>query len=427
MTNKVYLLVCQNLEREMRMIRQDDGFEPLEIVVYPAKCGRPAMSWEDLRLLLPPERTPSDLFVVLGGGCLGKLGPPPRELGACRVYPTDQCFEFVAGRSMVATLNQQGAYLLTPGWLALWRQRLKQWGFDRATACDFFSESARRLVLLDTGVDPNSAEKLKEFSDYVGRPGQIVPVELDFLRLTLSNILGRWRLDNQAHATLEALAEANRKLGDYAMVSDLAGRLASSKSETDVIENLFELYTMLFAPASLVFLSVVHAEPGAVHSRPSPLSDNQAAIHRLMELAEDYAWTKSGKGFCLRFKGLDGTLGVLEIEGITFPEHKQHYLNLALGLAHTCSLAISNARFYETLQNNLAQLQDALAKVKTLSGLLPICASCKKIRDDQGYWNQIETYVQQHSGAQFTHGICPDCIQKLYSEFTLPLAPKPHP
>jgi mannose-1-phosphate guanylyltransferase len=57
---------------------------------------------------------------------------------------------------------------------------------------------------------------------------------------------------------------------------------------------------------------------------------------------------------------------------------------------------------------------DALAQVKTMKGLLPICSSCKKIRSDENYWQSIETYIQQHSEASFTHGICPDCVQKLY-------------
>ena len=61
-------------------------------------------------------------------------------------------------------------------------------------------------------------------------------------------------------------------------------------------------------------------------------------------------------------------------------------------------------------------LQDALANVKSLSGLLPICASCKKIRDDKGYWSQVESYIQKHSDATFTHGMCPDCIKKWYPD-----------
>ncbi len=62
-------------------------------------------------------------------------------------------------------------------------------------------------------------------------------------------------------------------------------------------------------------------------------------------------------------------------------------------------------------------LQTALAQVKTLSGLLPICAHCKKIRDDKGYWNQVEFYISDRSNAKFSHGICPECARELYPEF----------
>ena len=63
------------------------------------------------------------------------------------------------------------------------------------------------------------------------------------------------------------------------------------------------------------------------------------------------------------------------------------------------------------------ELQISLERVKTLSGMLPICSSCKKIRDDQGYWNQIEAYIAKHSEAEFSHGICPECARKLYPEY----------
>jgi integral membrane sensor domain MASE1 len=65
----------------------------------------------------------------------------------------------------------------------------------------------------------------------------------------------------------------------------------------------------------------------------------------------------------------------------------------------------------------LQELQGALAHVKTLSGLLPICSVCKKIRDDQGYWTQVERYISDHTDAQFSHGICPDCLQRVYPEY----------
>lgn len=65
------------------------------------------------------------------------------------------------------------------------------------------------------------------------------------------------------------------------------------------------------------------------------------------------------------------------------------------------------------------QLNTALREIKTLRGIIPICSSCKKIRDDKENWNQIEMYIKEHSEADFSHGICPECAEKLYPEYNL--------
>jgi PAS domain S-box-containing protein len=68
------------------------------------------------------------------------------------------------------------------------------------------------------------------------------------------------------------------------------------------------------------------------------------------------------------------------------------------------------------MERLITELQKSLAEVKTLSGLLPICSWCKKIRDDKGYWNQLEGYLSKHSGVDFSHGVCPDCMRKHYPD-----------
>jgi DNA-binding response OmpR family regulator len=80
------------------------------------------------------------------------------------------------------------------------------------------------------------------------------------------------------------------------------------------------------------------------------------------------------------------------------------------------SAAEDNQRSVEALREKNGELQDALIQVKLLSGLLPICSGCKKIRDNEGYWSQVESYIQQHSEATFTHGMCPECLKKYYPE-----------
>ena len=70
------------------------------------------------------------------------------------------------------------------------------------------------------------------------------------------------------------------------------------------------------------------------------------------------------------------------------------------------------------LAEKIGELQRALNEIKTLRGIVPICASCKKIRDDAGFWQQVDVYVRDHSEAEFSHGICPECMKRLYPEFT---------
>ena len=103
-------------------------------------------------------------------------------------------------------------------------------------------------------------------------------------------------------------------------------------------------------------------------------------------------------------------------------------VEVGLGYAHTQSGIIISAviidisrqqKMEKEREGLIAELKDALSRVKQLSGLLPICASCKKIRDDGGYWNQIEAYIRDHSEADFSHGICPDCARRLYPDLGL--------
>jgi PAS domain S-box-containing protein len=77
-------------------------------------------------------------------------------------------------------------------------------------------------------------------------------------------------------------------------------------------------------------------------------------------------------------------------------------------------------RAEEERERLIVELRQAVDQIKTLRGLLPVCASCKNIRDDQGYWDHIENYIQAHSEARVSHGICPDCFQKLYPHLMKP-------
>jgi len=111
----------------------------------------------------------------------------------------------------------------------------------------------------------------------------------------------------------------------------------------------------------------------------------------------------------------DGTLFPVEMSSVVFKNPEGHL--------RTCLIIrdISQRKTAETERERLIQeLREALGKVKSLSGLLPICASCKKIRDKDGHWHYLEIYIRTHTEADFSHGICPECRRRLYPENSLP-------
>jgi len=112
-------------------------------------------------------------------------------------------------------------------------------------------------------------------------------------------------------------------------------------------------------------------------------------------------------------KSKDGTTFTVEVSASNVTSVKGELVGRVASFVN-----ITKRKEVEADREKLIQkLQDALDKIKVLRGIIPICASCKKIRDDKGYWNQLESYIREHSEAEFSHGICPDCAQKLYPEF----------
>ncbi len=129
---------------------------------------------------------------------------------------------------------------------------------------------------------------------------------------------------------------------------------------------------------------------------------------RLPGLLEERARTGKVHGELRAFRS-DGRCFPVDISSVVFQDPD--------GNSRTCMILrdISERKAAEAERERLiAELQEALKKVKLLSGLLPICSGCKKIRDAEGHWQRIESYIRKHSEADFTHGICPECKEKLY-------------
>jgi hypothetical protein len=413
------LLVCAKLRRETEAALKTPGLEGVRVAVVPAACDVRAPQRTELARAVAARVEACGPCCLLGGSCLtGVELPRMPELEAVR-GPT--CFHLLANGELVDHWIRQGAHLVTPGWLANWRGELEAWGLDRKTAGALFREGASRLLLLDTGVDPAAAARLPELAAYLEIPCDVAPVGLDHYRLVVLDAARRVR------ARLPGGDEADvlrRRLADGAAIFDFTVRLAGAQRESEVVARLLELTRSLLAPDLLLCCSVEGATVGPARCYPPEARPSPRLEQELRTLDGDARLTAAGKGLLFRVADQHETFVLLAAEGLAFPRYKDRYLEMVRTLASAAAVALASVRAVdraaraEAMRQKAEQgLSAALEDVRTLRGLLPICANCKMIRNPDGTWTRIEEYVTAHSAATFTHGLCPDCISALYPEY----------
>ena len=163
-----------------------------------------------------------------------------------------------------------------------------------------------------------------------------------------------------------------------------------------------------------------HAIP--LYGRPRPMLID-LALKRDKQWEEDHLSVKEENGILIASESFHPSMGQ---GGRYFASTASRLVDAqgqVVGAIQSIRDITDAKRMEKEREQLIEKLQDAIDKARTLSGLLPICASCKKIRDDQGYWKQIENFISEHSEAEFSHSICPDCARKLYPDL-MPLDKK---
>lgn len=219
----------------------------------------------------------------------------------------------------------------------------------------------------------------------------------------------------------------NRKqVSEYAMAFDLLSKITRSGTEKETIESILQAFVILFSPRKSLYVSLKDGQPEHIYTSLFLAEDKTVIKSRLSKLSKKYAWTESDKGFQIKVSYNGNDLGILEVDEIMFPEYKEHYLNLTMSMIDVCGLAIVSAKRYQQLKDagdelrkEKEKLEDALSEIRQLSGLVPICSHCKSIRDDNGYWNRVESYIALKPEADLSHGICPVCAKKYYPDIEL--------
>jgi len=192
--------------------------------------------------------------------------------------------------------------------------------------------------------------------------------------------------DARVRALTEQLDATRAQVAAYALALDVLGRVSGLTDAGAVADAIVHLFTMLFAPGE-VRLEIV-APPGV---QDLIVSHDAGAPRAPLEC--DYELDDARHGFRQRLTHDGHVVGVIELLDLAHPLYRDRYVNTALTIAPVCAMLIVHAR--------------------ALRGLIPICSYCKSIRDSQGTWHELETYITEHSEALFSHGVCPRCLERV--------------
>lgn len=221
MAASLHLLVCKYYLREAQSVVQGRDFENVTVSAFPDVCVHPQADRRAVTERLSDNASADGRTVVPVGACFLMRNDAPElaEHGFRRNHCNDSCFHLLVNMDVVDGQVRAGAYLVTPGWLESWPQHMYQWRFDQCTARAFFVKSASKVVLLDTGVDPETDARLRAFSDLLGLPAEVIPVGLDRFRLELLRRVQDWRLDEARRDAAMAVEQANAELEQFVSVA----------------------------------------------------------------------------------------------------------------------------------------------------------------------------------------------------------------
>jgi len=340
MTNKLYILCCAFFKRDVdAALALIPNAADVEVVTFPADCGQPQLSAENVTSLLP-ESDDSSEVLILGSVCIKNQLNNPDNHSPKQYRYFEQCFQIICPANIVNQYLIKGNYLLSPGWLSGWKKNIKQWGFNENDSKKFMQESVKTLRLIDTGVISKSQKQLKQLSKHVAIAAKTVPVGLDHLILFLEKEILLWRNKK----SLKTLSEQQRQLSNYVISYELISQLSKSSSEAEIIEGIIDMFITLFAPEEIVYIPVSDGNPGKPRTKTRLSVVDDEIIKQIPDFSSEFSLNKSGTGFWLQLKLKEMIYGYIKIDKLTMPQYMKSYINQSHYLTRACALLIENAR-----------------------------------------------------------------------------------
>ena len=346
--------LCDEVGRALAMA----GVPVADILTYPATCHLACGFRPVLGTALLDRLRGVDNVLAVCGRCLGPQERDALAEVAAGHLKTQGAAELLAGKEVVSRAHESGAFVALPGWVTRWRHIVQEdWGFDQATAREFFAECHDRILYLssDEASGQETAAEVEALAEFVGLPVERRVVSLEQLALRVG-----WEAERMvSRAELLELREqvkfARAAAAEQAMLVEFVAELGNDSTEGEVQRRLIDTMDTLFAPREVTF--------EAPRSTERPHSDHPNGPKQDRSEASRLPGQGASFRVLLRHRGLE--LGELTVHDVMFPEFVDGYLSTAVALADAAALGLSAARLLGVERALAAQLRTHIEEMDT--------------------------------------------------------------
>ena len=332
LAHQLTIAVCENFFKEAFTIFKERGWEDVNLVSFPARCGRPMLSEKEITDLVPDNGN----IIVVGGICLSQLN---NSSGLTIVRETN-CFSYICGTAQIQQLMRQGAYFVSQGWLKNWQSNVDSFGFTKSQYQDFLAQSVRKIVFLDTLINDEGKEGFESYCRYAGIDGEHIEVGCEFFGLHLCRAMTEWQQNIGGNKLVQAKSEASEAKLLLGLLRGLEPAVSLEMAEKQVV-NLFHMF---MAPQD-VDVEIVSRGVKTFHF----IKD--AVPVSLTEFSAEGIWCcEAINGFYYVVEVDDAESAVIRISGLYLAEKINDYISLALSLQGLIRLLLYNGILYDGLR-----------------------------------------------------------------------------
>ncbi|MFZ1729704.1 MAG: HAMP domain-containing sensor histidine kinase [Bacteroidota bacterium] len=353
MNERLLLIVCSSFAPEIRQIIKANNYPDVSVQSFHANCVAFPYDPDDIAKIAKEAGGEFSKVVFIGSSCITRTAPkmPLAGSASLKIVQLNQCFEFLLNARTIESLIIGGAYLVSNGWLHDLPSHINNWGFEPDTAKRFFAESARKIVMLDTGLPGDVQPQLEELSKYTGLPWEVLPVGLDTCTLRIDSLVREWRGECTHRDISYRLSEVASRSANYTMAFEQMKNLVDSVQESDVVNHLHSTLTMLFAPKDISYEALFA----------------QRESYGSVEMGRDKSDPeKTDSDLHIRLTHGGELLGIMHVMDIAFPQYISRYNDIARMIGRTGGLAIANARKFQTINENEQQLRSIADELRSV-------------------------------------------------------------